>query len=106
MIVNLTRHPANTIQLAAGVVDLAGEELAQLKEALAFSDSTDNQEILDRAEFIAELACYNGLGGDEGDDPLPQQAMIDASGKLTLALARELRARSVEPVFTLETERT
>lgn len=98
MIVNLTQHPATPEQVAAGVIDLAGDHLASLKLALTFDACPPVAEICERAEFIAELACYNGLG-DEGDSPLPQQAMIGGALWLMAPLATELRTRSIEPVF-------
>lgn len=106
MILNLTQHPASADQIAVGVVDLAGEELASLKEALTFGELPDAREIRDRAEHIAELACMNGLGGDEGDDPFPAQVMIGGALWLMAPLAAELRARSIEPLFAFSVRET
>jgi hypothetical protein len=99
MIINLTQYPATSDQIAVGVVDLAGEALASLKRALTFDELPSEQEIRERADFIAELAAMNGLGGDEGDDPFPDQAMIGGALWLMAPLAAELRARGIEPVF-------
>ncbi len=106
MILNLTQHPASADQIAVGVMDLAGDELASLKESLTFVELPDAQEIRDRAEHIAELACMNGLGGDDGDDPFPAQAMIGGALWLMAPLAAELRARSIEPVFAFSVRDT
>jgi hypothetical protein len=106
MILNLTQHPASADQIAVGVVDLTGDELASLKEALTFGALPDAQEIRDRAEHVAELACMNGLGGDEGDDPFPDQAMIGGALWLMAPLAEALRARSVEPLFAFSVRET
>lgn len=106
MILNLTQHPASADQIAVGVVDLAGEELAGLKETLTFGELPDEQEIRDRAEHIAELACMNGLGGDEGDDPFPAQAMIGGALWLMAPLAEALRVRGIEPMFAFSVRET
>lgn len=106
MIVNLTQHPASADQIAVGVVDLAGEALADLKEALTFGELPDEQEIRARAEHIAELACYNDMGGDEGDSPMPQQGMIGGALWLMAPLAAELMARGIEPVFAFSVRET
>jgi len=106
MILNLTQHPASADQLAVGVVDLAGEELAALKQALTFDTCPGVEDIRQRAEFVAELACMNGLSGDEGDSPMPQQAMIGGALWLMAPLAAKLRARSIEPVFAFSVRET
>lgn len=106
MIINLTQHPATADQILAGVVDLSGDQLASLKEALTFDSLPDAEEIRVRAEHIAELACYNGQSGDEGDSPLPQQAMIGGALWLMAPLAAALRARSIEPVFAFSVRAT
>ena len=59
----------------------------------------DAEEILARCEDIAELACYNGLGGDDGDDPFPEQAMVGGAPWMMAPLVAALRARAIEPVF-------
>ena len=106
MIINLTQHPASADQIATGVVDLVGDELVTLKRALTFDACPTAEEISERAEFVAELACYNGLGGDDGDSPMPRQAMIGGALWLMAPLAAELRARSVEPVFAFSVRET
>lgn len=106
MIINLTQHPASADQLAEGMVDLAGDQLADLVEALTFKTCPDRQEIIDRAEHIAELACYNGLSGDEGDSPMPQSAMIGGALWLMAPLAQALRQRGIEPVFAFSVRDT
>ena len=98
MIVNLTQHPATAEQRALGVVDLAGAELAELRALLTFDDLPTVAEIEDRAADIAELAGHNGLAGDDGDDPAPQQAMIGGAGYLIPALERHLNGYAIEPL--------
>lgn len=106
MIVNLTQHPATPEQRAAGVVDLAGVELNSLKKALTFETLPTEQEILDRAEYIAALAEMNGLGDDNGEDPIPNIAMIGGALWLMTPLAAELRARYITPVFAFSVRET
>lgn len=95
MILNLTQHPGTPEQ---GVTDLTGEELASLKMALNFDILPDAQEIADRAEYIAELACMNGLGGED-DDPIPSAAMIGGAPYLMATLERALRNVGIEPLY-------
>lgn len=56
MIVNLTQHPSSAEQREAGVVDLQGDYLSALKEALTFNTCPTGSGIEARAEFVAELA--------------------------------------------------
>jgi hypothetical protein len=95
MILNLTQHPGTPEQ---GVTDLTGDELAALKTALTFDAIPTAQEITERAEYIAELACMNGLGGED-DDPIPTSAMIGGAPYLMAPLERELRQRGVDPRY-------
>ena len=99
IIINLTQHPASAEQIAAGVVDLPSEARDALIALLTFSSIPDAEEIRDRAHDIAELACFNGLGGDDEDDPFPSQAMIGGAFWLMAPLAEELKARNIRPVF-------
>ena len=106
IVVNLTQHPASAEQIAAGVVDLPSEARDALIALLTFASIPDAEEIRDRAHDIAELACFNGLGGDDGDDPFPSQAMIGGALWLMPPLAKELRLRSIEPVFAFSVRET
>ena len=106
MIINLTQHPATADQVAVGVVDLPAEEFSNLRSVLTFATLPTGEEILERAALIAELACYNGLSGDEGDSPMPQQAMIGGAMWLMAPLAAELRQRGIEPVFAFSVRET
>lgn len=99
MILNLTQHPSTSEQRAQGVVDLQGEALEALKQALTFDEIPPAEEIAQRAQYIAELACNNGLGGDDGDDPIPRAAMIGGALWLMGPLTEELYARGIQPLF-------
>ena len=76
MILNLTQHPATPEQIAAGVVDLQGDQLADLKTLLTFEQLPTRQEIEERPFFIVRLAFANALGADMDEDPMPSRAMI------------------------------
>ena len=106
MIINLTQHAATAEQVAVGVVDLPAEQREALIDALTFESIPDAGEIRARAHDIAELACFNGLGGDDGDDPFPSHAMIGGALWLMASLAKELRLRSIEPVFAFSVRET
>ena len=100
MVLNLTQHPASSTQIAIGVVDLAGEYLASLKDALLFDDLPDEQEIRFRAQHIAGLACMNE------DDQFPGQAMIGGAFWLMAPLAEALRDIGIEPLFAFSVRET
>jgi len=104
-IINLTQHPATSDQIAAGVVDLAGDELVGLKDALTFVELPTAQEIRDRAIYIAGCAEFNNLG-DDGEDWFPSQAMIGGALWLMAPLAAELRSRGIKPVFAFSVRET
>ena len=99
MILNLTQHRATEFQRAAGVHDLPEDQRTELIALLSFEEIPTEEEILDRAVDIAELACFNGLGGDEGEDPVPTSAMIGGDFWLMSPLANELRTRGIVPQF-------
>ena len=98
-IINLTQHIASAEQVAGGVVELPAEQREALIDALTFESIPDAGEIRARAHDIAELASFNGLGGDDGDDPFPSHAMIGGAFWLMAPLAEELKARNIQPVF-------
>jgi len=99
MIVNLTQHAATAEQIAAGVVDLPAPEREALAALLTFDALPTRQELEDRAADIAELAAYNGLGGDDADSPLAAAAMIGGAPYLMPALEKALRAVCVTPLY-------
>lgn len=103
MIVNLTQHPASADQIAVGVIDLAGEALARLKTALTFDACPSEQEIINRAQFVAGL-----VGGDSilTDGLRAERAMIGGALWLMAPLAAALRERGIEPVFAFSVRET
>jgi hypothetical protein len=98
MILNLTQHPATPEQTAAGVVDLPPNERAILQRLLTFEQPPSVQDLMDRAQQICALAIHNSLGGDDGDDPHPEFAMIGGAGYLMPALEQHLREHGIQPV--------
>ena len=106
MIINLTQHQASAEQVAVGVADLPAEMRECLQAALTFDACPTAEEIRERAEIVAELACYNGLSGDDGDSPMPDQAMIGGALWLMAPLAAALRVRGIDPVFAFSVRET
>lgn len=99
MIINLTQHPASPEQIAENVVDLTGDTRQALIDALTAETLPTRQEIEDRAEAIAEIACYNNLGPDDGDDPMPTRAMIGGAPWLMAPLEAALHDRGITPIY-------
>lgn len=99
MIINLTQHPATPEQREAGVVDIPTAERDQLLKLLTFDALPSREKIAARAAVIAELAAQNGLGGDDGDDPLPEAAMIGGAPYLMSALEAALAAVGIKPIY-------
>jgi hypothetical protein len=99
MLINLTQHPATPEQTAAGVVDLQGESLLALKQALTFDTLPTRGDVQDRAHYITRLAFLNGLGGDLDDDPMPTSAMIGGAPFLMSALESALMDECVRPIY-------
>lgn len=99
MILNLTQHPATPDQVADGVVDLTGDALLALKDALTFNHLPTIGEIRDRADWIAALASdyitKKGLRPDVGRP----EAMIGGAPFLMAPLERALLNRKIDPVY-------
>lgn len=64
IILNLTQHPATPEQVAAGVVDLTGDDLERLKNLLTFDDIKSTLLRHDRADRLAEMVRDINLQGD------------------------------------------
>ena len=89
MILNLTQHSASPEQVAAGVVDLEGTELALLKTHLDFLRLTDRADVLSVASFITGLAEVKGA----------THAMIGGAPFLMGPLEKELRGAGIVPLY-------
>jgi hypothetical protein len=68
-ILNLTQHQATADQIAAGVVDMAGEDRAKLIEFLTFEDIPTYAMVRQRAY---ELAGFADKIRDENGNPFAQ----------------------------------
>jgi hypothetical protein len=94
MIINLTQHPATAEQIAAGVVDLQGEQLEALKAALTFDDIPQYGEMARRAEIIADIAeSCTGVG------PRPVYAMLGGAPFFMAILDSAIHDRGMFPIF-------
>lgn len=98
-ILNLTQHAATAEQKAAGVVDLQGVQLEELKALLTFNEIPSPEELDERSDMIAHLACANGLGNDEGEDPIFHTAMIGGAPFFMRHLELALEAHRIKPVY-------
>lgn len=106
MIINLTQHQATADQVAVGVVNLPEFLRADLIEALTFTSLPDMEELEARADFISELACQNGLGPDDMDDPFIRRAMIGGAPYLMGYLVSALRAKGIEALYSFTQRET
>ena len=96
MILNLTQHPASPEQLEAGVVDLEGVDLEELKELLTFSELPGAGEPEARARAIAEIA--RRAAGNVGEDE-EVFGMIGGAMWLMAPLETALAHAGIAPVY-------
>jgi hypothetical protein len=94
-VLNLTMHRATPDQVAAGVIDMAGPDLAALQELLTFDLLPIRQEVEDRARRIAALVPAH----------FPV-AMIGGAPWLMPFLAAALSARDVRPFYAFSVRET
>lgn len=87
-IVNLTQHPATPDQIEAGVFDLEGMDLDNLKAALTFRWLPRRDELSYRVETLCGLA-------ERAD---AEAAMIGGATYLMPPLADALRNRGIAPL--------
>lgn len=86
--INLTQHNATTDQLAVGVIDLQGQQLALVKALLTFDEIPTESEMKERADKIAEIARKHGVA-----------AMIGGAPFFMSYLERALHKVSVTPYY-------
>lgn len=83
-ILNLTQHTASPEQLAAGVVDLAGEERERLVRALTFDTLPSREEVVAAAQAVAALAvaadAHSAMIGGAPYLMAPLEAALDEAG--------------------------
>lgn len=88
-ILNLTQHQATADQLAAGVVDLTGQDLAELKSLLDFKKLPTAEDVFDRANAVAKMAEEQGA----------EAVMIGGAPFFMGALERALTKRGIKPLY-------
>lgn len=99
-ILNLTQHLATPDQIAAGVVDLQGDQRRMLVEWLTFEEIPDEGEMADRAADLAQLVGSNGLADeDNADDPVFWHAMIGGAPFFMRKLEDALVDLCVQPWY-------
>lgn len=86
--INLTQHQATTEQLAVGVIDLTGQQLALVKALLTFDEIPTESEMKERAYQIAEIARNHGVS-----------AMIGGAPFFMSYLERALHKAGVSPYY-------
>ncbi|HAZ61050.1 MAG TPA: hypothetical protein DCY89_05695 [Gammaproteobacteria bacterium] len=94
--VNLTQHPATPEQLAAGVVDLGGPDLLELKELLTFDSLPSAKEVQARAWAISDIAADAGA----------TEAMIGGAPYLMAPLERILQSRGIAVFYAFSVRET
>ena len=101
MILHLTQHPATPDQLAAGVVDLGGDDRAALVRLLTFEALPTRAEIIARADALAALAAAFAASEDreDGTTGFALSAMIGGAPYLMAPLETALRDAGIEPVY-------
>lgn len=100
-ILNLTQHSSTPEQKAAGVVDLVGESLAELKQLLTFDTLPTKEEIQRRAASIARLAVEQNYEVCDEDFETPRftHAMIGGAPFLMSALESALMDDFFTPIY-------
>ena len=104
MILNITQHMASAEQKAAGTMDLAAAEAADLKRLLNFDNLPTERQIKERADAIAELARAQllkieerrGTPGGAGAGNI--RCMIAGAPFIMPALTQAMRSRGLIPV--------
>jgi len=109
MILNLTQHPATPEQIAQGVVDLSGDDLAALKMLLNFEELPEADDLPRRAIEVAEIAiratrgvvseCMIG-GAPFFMRPL-EQALLMAGFRPVYAFSRRVVEEAIQPDGTV-----
>ena len=93
MILNLTQHKATAEQIAAGVVDLEGEEREALIALLTFEELPDRATICKAAVKITQFAGYHGA----------KDAMIGGAPFLMAPLQQELASAGIRAQYAFST---
>jgi len=86
-IINLTQHPATQDQIKAGVVEPANKK--EVQNLLTFNQIPNRDEIIARAEALADIALASGY----------KKALIGGAPYLMAPLERALKKRGIEPLY-------
>lgn len=89
MIVNLTQHPCSKEQEEQGVFNLPASEKEALSRALTFLTLPSREEVLQRAQAVADIAAASGA----------DSAMIGGAMYLMGPLEGALHARGIVPLY-------
>ena len=106
-IINLTQHAATPDQVAAGVLDLQGDNLQRLKALLTFDSMPSHDDMVGRADKIALLAIGAGgatryassvmIGGAPFFMPILQKALQDARYNVVYAFTKRVSKDVAQP---------
>lgn len=88
-ILNLTQHAATAEQVAQGVIDLTGNDLATMKALLTFDSLPSAETVHDRAYEVAKLAQVHDV----------ESVMIGGASFFMGALERALQKRGIKPLY-------
>jgi len=100
-ILNLTTHKATQDQINDGVINLSGDYLLALQDALIFETLPGEGEINDRAKYIAALAADCASAEDRGDlKGFALKAMIGGAPFFMSALERALKDVGIQPIYS------
>jgi len=88
-ILNLTQHAATVEQVAQGVIDLTGDDLATMKALLTFVGLPSAETVHERAYEVAKLAQAHDV----------ESVMIGGAPFFMGALERALQKRGIKPLY-------
>lgn len=100
-IINLTQHAGSEEQKQAGLIDLPDEAKKELSELLTFSSLPSQEEIINRAIQITELALKEKVfifgGGENNGENI--SVMIGGALYLMAPLERKLKEYGFTPIY-------
>lgn len=93
-IINLTQHQATEAQIKEGVFNV--DQSLNLAGLLTFSSAPSEQEMVERAEKLADIAV----------EAKAEAAMIGGAGYFMRPLEEALRARGIRPLYSFSERRS
>lgn len=94
MILNLTQYDSSIDQIKQGVQQKANIDIKQL---LTFNTIPSKEELVDRANKIANIACKQ-----LGEDSIGGKAMIKDPAFLMPYLERSLEEKLIQPIYSFD----